>query len=784
MKWLTAILLSVFLFQAASSGELHRTGALFSDPRSHPELTQVVSVRLASGASLLSWVDLSSQMPPVGNQGAQGSCVAWAMGYYHKTHTEWHEQGWDVSFPQNQFSPAFIYNQINGGADGGSYFNDAMKLIVDHGVASMALSPYKQTDDTTWPSDTAYSYAIRYRGATGYWIDCSNDAGLGLVKTQLNNGYTVVLGIYVWSNFDNIGTYGNKYCVANEYGTNRGGHGVTIVGYDDTVSTADGSGAFKLVNSWGTGWGAAGYFWMSYQAVKDGSLSQRYAYYVSDRIGYTPLFRTRIRISHAARTRVGIRFGFGPTGSPRGTKDFFNWIMPTQTNRSFPDNAMVFDLTDNVSSLGPDSMVFVRCIDNTSDALAGTINSFSAELAGSFTRMSIEPPVTIPDYNVYAYARLAPVFSVSSASLPYGKVPVGSGKQDSVTVTNTGTAPLTISSVVSNNPAFTVAPAGGSLTPSASRKFYITFSPSSSGAKSGSISFTHNAAASPDTVSVSGTGAFQITTGATGNGTITPSGTLIVDAHGSQQFTFSPSGGYCVDSVMADGTCADSTVSYTFYDVTGNHTIAVKFKSAVLPIQIASLRASVVNAGVQVEWTTVSEVNNYGFFIERRGGRDTAYATVSDLIPGAGTSLEEHHYSWTDTAVIDGTYRYRIRQTDLTGDLAYSGEIRIEVSGILAVQNAGAMPREYTLSQNYPNPFNPSTTLRYALPSESRVTLRILNTLGQEVARLVDGIEAPGYKSVLWDASHVASGIYFCRMDAASTSGQTFTEVHKMILIR
>ncbi|MBU1298973.1 MAG: choice-of-anchor D domain-containing protein [Bacteroidetes bacterium] len=83
---------------------------------------------------------------------------------------------------------------------------------------------------------------------------------------------------------------------------------------------------------------------------------------------------------------------------------------------------------------------------------------------------------------------------------------VGSSKQDSVTVTNTGTAALTITSVTSNNADFTVAPASGSLAPSASQKFYITFSPTSTGAKSGDVIFSHNAAGSADTVSVSGTG--------------------------------------------------------------------------------------------------------------------------------------------------------------------------------------------------------------------------------------------------------------------------------------
>jgi len=421
MKYLRLVFLLLVFLQLATAQELHRTGGLFSDPRLNPEVTQVFSIPLRTRASLLSAVDLSSQMPPVGNQGSQGSCVAWAFGYYHKTHTEWREKGWDVNLPQNQFSPAFIYNQINGGVDGGSYFNDAMKAILDNGDANMNLMPYNQSDFTTWPSDTAYSYATRYRGANGYWIDCSTDPGLNLIKAQLNNGFTVVLAIYVWSNLDYIDSYQNTYCVADQNGSNRGGHGVTIVGYDDNRVTHDGIGAFKLVNSWGTAWGDSGYFWMSYQAVKSSSLSQRVAYYVTDRIGYNPTLKARVKITHAARTRISIHFGFGPTSSPRASEDFFNWIMPTTTNQSFPSNNMVFDLTDNIASLGPDSMIFLRCIDNTSDGIAGTIDFFSAELAGSYSRISSDPPVVIQDYNVYAYAHVVDtVVNVTVQTSNYG----------------------------------------------------------------------------------------------------------------------------------------------------------------------------------------------------------------------------------------------------------------------------------------------------------------------------------------------------------------------------
>jgi len=89
------------------------------------------------------------------------------------------------------------------------------------------------------------------------------------------------------------------------------------------------------------------------------------------------------------------------------------------------------------------------------------------------------------------------------------------------------------------------------------------------------------------------------------------------------------------------------------------------------------------------------------------------------------------------------------------------------------------IPREYSLEQNYPNPFNPTTLIRYALPAETRVVLKIYNILGEEVATLVDETEEPGSRSVTWNANNVPSGIYVYRL----VTGR-FSDVRKMVLIK
>ncbi len=85
----------------------------------------------------------------------------------------------------------------------------------------------------------------------------------------------------------------------------------------------------------------------------------------------------------------------------------------------------------------------------------------------------------------------------------------------------------------------------------------------------------------------------------------------------------------------------------------------------------------------------------------------------------------------------------------------------------------------YSLSQNYPNPFNPSTAIGYSLPQTAVVSLRIFNTLGEEVVSLVSEQKEAGYHQTTWNASNVPSGIYFYRLRVGD-----FTETKKMILLR
>jgi hypothetical protein len=111
----------------------------------------------------------------------------------------------------------------------------------------------------------------------------------------------------------------------------------------------------------------------------------------------------------------------------------------------------------------------------------------------------------------------------------------------------------------------------------------------------------------------------------------------------------------------------------------------------------------------------------------------------------------------------------------------FSGVWRRPLSEMTAVHNGTAteLPKEFSLSQNYPNPFNPATTIRYSLPSSSRVNLGVYNVLGQLVSELVNEEATIGWKEVQWNAEDVPSGVYFYRLQAG-----TFAETKKLILLK
>jgi len=433
LKVCLSLAMAVLLATGAGMSEatkLHPAGGLlFQDPYTVPGLKVVDESTVPRGAPRTeapSAIDLTSEMPPVGDQGSQNSCVAWAVGYYDKTHVEYIERTcgwhipWDLTDPAHQISPSFIYNQINAGRDGGAQMNDAQIIICQQGASMLSDCPYYDYDYTSWPSESAYAHAIWYRGQQGWAINVMSDVGINQVRLVMANHNTCVLGINVYANFDNIQNYDTVYTVHDKTGRSRGGHAICLVGYDDNKVTADGTGAFRFVNSWGEDWGHAGYGWISYYAVKTtrAGLSQGFVYVTDDRYKYEVKALARVKLTHPARDRIGIGFGVGSSKNPLWNCFYRGfWILQgTITDRPFPNNNMVFDLTYGAPYLDQTESVYARCIDNKKDGKKGSIDFFSVEYSGRYGYSGQQ--FLIPDYNVAVYDKVVLPFAFGPQGNP------------------------------------------------------------------------------------------------------------------------------------------------------------------------------------------------------------------------------------------------------------------------------------------------------------------------------------------------------------------------------
>ena len=182
-----------------------------------------------------------------------------------------------------------------------------------------------------------------------------------------------------------------------------------------------------------------------------------------------------------------------------------------------------------------------------------------------------------------------------------------------------------------------------------------------------------------------------------------------------------------------------------------------------LPIQLTKFLATAQSGGaVKLEWQTASEIDNYGFEVQRSSDKSTGFVSINGSFQaGHGTSLEVHQYSWTDISASSAEPWYRLKQTDLDQSVHYS-EAQ-QVAGLTSVREAA--PLEFQLLQNYPNPFNPATQITFSVKQTGPATLKVYSMLGQEVATLFEGqAEAGQYYRLTLDGHRLASGVYLYRL--------------------
>jgi hypothetical protein len=203
--------------------------------------------------------------------------------------------------------------------------------------------------------------------------------------------------------------------------------------------------------------------------------------------------------------------------------------------------------------------------------------------------------------------------------------------------------------------------------------------------------------------------------------------------------------------------------------------------SIALPITLADFTWSLLdNRYVQLSWETVSEIDNYGFEVEKARARPKEFYPIpNSFVPGHGTTILPQSYTFIDSGTTSGTWYYRLKQIDLDGSVHFHDPIRADVGTITAAGPDEPLPVSFSLEQNFPNPFNPSTTIEFSLPEQRHVTLAVYDMLGREVGKLVGEVRPAGVHQVQFDAAGLAGGTYFYRFRAGE-----FTSTKMLMLLK
>ena len=234
-------------------------------------------------------------------------------------------------------------------------------------------------------------------------------------------------------------------------------------------------------------------------------------------------------------------------------------------------------------------------------------------------------------------------------------------------------------------------------------------------------------------------------------------------------------------------------------DVSSAHSVLSRldtdYNPSALPVELSSFTAELLSSQVHLAWETATEVNNYGFAIERKdlpmnplpGGELKGWVKIG-FVKGHGNSNSPKSYSFIDKNSSSGNLNYRLKQIDFDGKYEYSEEVSVVIES----------PKVFALGQNYPNPFNPSTTISYQIPVvdalssvEVHVSMKVYDILGRLVSVLVDEYKQPGNYKVIFNGQQttgrgqLTSGIYILRVTASSTDGQNkYSKIRKMLMIK
>jgi C1A family cysteine protease len=263
MKKYLIILLALLSFNLYSQET--NTGLIFTEPDNYEKIG-VASLPFGAG-EIPRQVDLSSDMPPVGNQNPQNSCVAWAttyacLSYYEKgiRNKPYFSNG-QINY-DNILSPSYVYNQINNGQNKGTYFEDAFKILQDEGACSFSSMPYIPNDWVSQPNTNQENEARNFKIETYRRLNLS-DAVTSLKAELINKNPIIIASVFDETYYNSGFNFSGSDYKWNSIGNvnNFMGHAILIVGFDDNKN------AFKIMNSWGKNWGNDGYGWINYNII-------------------------------------------------------------------------------------------------------------------------------------------------------------------------------------------------------------------------------------------------------------------------------------------------------------------------------------------------------------------------------------------------------------------------------------------------------------------------------------------------------------------------------------
>jgi hypothetical protein len=195
-------------------------------------------------------VDLSGDFPMPGNQGNYGTCVGWAAGYALRSFIERQTHFVDMSVPANRFNPLYVYNNIAADCAQGTHLLNALVFMQSNGALRFRDEPNLSCPSIYSMEQRRRAAAFRIRGF--HYIQPTQ---LDTVKGAISRRQPVLFAFVDTPDLHRLGV-GEIYQTATQHGT--ASHAMVVVGYDEAIK------AFKVINSWGTGWGDGGFGWISY----------------------------------------------------------------------------------------------------------------------------------------------------------------------------------------------------------------------------------------------------------------------------------------------------------------------------------------------------------------------------------------------------------------------------------------------------------------------------------------------------------------------------------------